>query len=368
MTQRILATRYIKVDPLNPAPAVIKAAGDILAQGGLVAFPTETVYGLGANALDGRAVVRIFKAKGRPSDNPMIVHVAGLDQVGDLVESLPAPAYSLMQAFWPGPLTLVLPAGRVIPPEVTAGLPSVAIRMPDHAVALALIKAAGLPVAAPSANLSGRPSPTTAAHVRQDLNGRIDMILDGGPTGVGVESTVLDLTGPVPTILRPGGVTLEALQGILTGVMVDPAVLSALPADRPRSPGMKYTHYAPKAPLLLVEGEPQAIAAKIREISSEYRSKGQRVGILAYADSEDYAGSGQVVLAGYRKRPETVAAGLYAALRRFNDLEVDFILAEGLPESGVGLAVMNRLRKAAGGRSLHAASENNGSPKEKHDE
>lgn len=353
MTRKILVTKHIKVDPFHPDPELIQAAGDILAQGGLVAFPTETVYGLGANALDGRAVMRIFEAKGRPSDNPMIVHVANIDQVKDLVESLPAPAQVLMQAFWPGPLTLVLPAGRLVPPEVTAGLPSVAIRMPGHAVALALIRAAGAPLAAPSANLSGRPSPTTANHVIQDLDGRIDLVLDGGPAGVGVESTVLDLTGQVPVILRPGGVTLEALRGILGDVMVDPAVLNNLPAARPRSPGMKYTHYAPRAPLLLVEGAPQAVAAKIREIAAQYRFRGKQVGILTYTDSEDYAGLGQVVLAGQRDKPETVAAGLYAALRRFNDMKVDFILAEGLPENGVGLAVMNRLRRAAGGRIMH---------------
>lgn len=352
MTQEIPATKLYKVDPFNPDPQVIRAAGDILARGGLVAFPTETVYGLGANALDGGAVKRIFEAKGRPSDNPVIVHVSGLEQAESLVENFPDTAKELVQAFWPGPLTLILPAGGAVPPEVTAGLPSVAVRMPGHAVALALIRSAGVPVAAPSANISGRPSPTIAAHVMQDLNGRIDLILDGGPAGVGVESTVLDLTGPVPTILRPGGITPEALRKIIGKVTVDPAAVNGLPVERPRSPGMKYTHYAPRAPLLLVEGEPGAITAKIRNIASEYRSQGKRVGILAYADSEDYTGSGQVVLAGYRNKPETVAAGLYAALRRFNDLEVDFILAEGMPETGVGLAVMNRLRKAAGGRIM----------------
>lgn len=362
MTQKILATKHIKVDPFNPDAKVIQEAGDILARGGLVAFPTETVYGLGANALDGRAVLRIFEAKGRPSDNPMIVHVADLSQVDDLVENLPAPAQNLIQAFWPGPLTLVLPVSRAVPPEVTAGLPSVAVRMPGHAVALALIKAAGVPLAAPSANLSGRPSPTTAAHVIQDLDGRIDLILDGGPSGVGVESTVLDLTGRVPVILRPGGVTLEVLQVILGEVTVDPAVLNSQPVDRPRSPGMKYTHYAPSAPLMLVEGEPQSVAAKIREIAAEYRSRGQRVGILTYTDSENYAGAGQVVLAGQRNKPETAAAGLYAALRRFNDMNVDFILAEGLPENGVGLAVMNRLRRAAGGRILRVAPRDSRQP------
>lgn len=347
------ATRYIKVDPVHPEAKAVEEAGRILRRGGLVAFPTETVYGLGANALDGPAVARIFEAKGRPSDNPLIVHVADQGDVNSLTERVPDTAKALMEAFWPGPLTLVLPVGKAIPAEVTAGLRTVAVRMPGHPVALALIKAAGVPIAAPSANLSGRPSPTTAEHVLQDLNGRIEAVLDGGPAGLGVESTVLDLTSSVPMVLRPGGVTPEDLREILGAVEVDPATAAGFPGgDRPRSPGMKYAHYAPRAPLLLVEGRPEAVAAKILELAGEQRVMGRRVGILSYSDSIDFSSVGEVVLAGEREKPETVAAELYAALRRFNDLEVDLILAEGLEERGVGLAVMNRLRKAAGGRIL----------------
>jgi len=353
MPEKNIATRYIKINPEQPEAEAIEEAGLILREGGLVAFPTETVYGLGANALDGRAVARIFEAKGRPSDNPLIVHVADGGDLNFLTEQVPDSARALMEAFWPGPLTLVLPVGKAIPEEVTAGLQTVAVRMPDHPVALALIRAAGLPVAAPSANLSGRPSPTTAEHVLQDLSGRIEVVLDGGPAGVGVESTVLDLTAPVPVVLRPGGVTLENLRDILGEVEVDPAVAAGFPeGDSPRSPGMKYIHYAPRAPLLLVEGSPEAVAAKIIELAGEQKAAGKRVGILSYADSDDFTSVGEVILAGRRELPETVAAELYAALRQFNEMNVDLILAEGMGESGVGLAVMNRLRRAAGGRIL----------------
>ncbi len=337
-----LSTRYIKVNPACPETDVILEAGRILSRGGLVAFPTETVYGLGANALDGRAVARIFEAKGRPADNPLIVHVACREEVKHLAQNIPPAAEILMDAFWPGPLTLVLPAGPAVPPETTAGLDTLAVRMPRHPVALALIRAAGVPLAAPSANLSGRPSPTTAEHVLQDLNGRIEAVLDGGPAGVGLESTVLDLTGSVPVILRPGGVTPEELRELLGEVEVDPAF-----TDRPRSPGMKYTHYAPEAPLLLIEGEPGAVAARLMELAREQKALGRRVGILSCSGNRDYASVGEVVLAGRREDPGTVATGLYAALRRFNELGVDLILAEGLEDSGIGLAVMNRLRKAA---------------------
>lgn len=347
MKEKKSATRCIKVDPRRPETDAVLEAGRILNRGGLVAFPTETVYGLGANALDGRAVARIFAAKGRPADNPLIVHVAGREEVKHLAQSIPPAAEILMEVFWPGPLTLVLPAGPAVPPETTAGLQTLAVRMPAHPVALALIRAAGTPLAAPSANLSGRPSPTTAEHVLQDLGGRIEAVLDGGPAGVGVESTVLDLTAPVPLILRPGGVTPEELREVLGEVEVEAAI-----GDRPRSPGMKYVHYAPRAPLYLVEGEPGAVAARLRELALEQKALGKRVGILSCSGPGDYAGLGEVVEAGRRENPETVAAGLYAALRRFNELDVDLILAEGLEDSGMGLAVMNRLRKAADSRII----------------
>ncbi|BAF61009.1 putative translation factor [Pelotomaculum thermopropionicum SI] len=359
MPDKKIDTRYIKVNPAHPEAEAVREAGLILRGGGLVAFPTETVYGLGANALDGKAVARIFEAKGRPSDNPLIVHVAAAEEVGALVRGISDRARLLMEIFWPGPLTLVLPAGKAVPAGVTAGLDTVAVRMPDHPVAAALIRAAGVPVAAPSANISGRPSPTTAEHVLQDLNGRIEAILDGGPAGLGVESTVLDVTVPVPLILRPGGVTPEELREVLGTVEVDPSAAAGLgkAAGRYRSPGMKYIHYAPRAPLVLIEGRPDAVAAKIRELAGEQQAAGRRVGILTYADSGDFSSAGVVVLAGQRGKPETVAAGLYAALRRFDELGVDLILAEGVEEGGVGLAVMNRLRKAAGGRILRVTEQ-----------
>jgi L-threonylcarbamoyladenylate synthase len=346
-------TRYIKVDPVHPDEGAINEAGLILRSGGLVAFPTETVYGLGADATNGRAVARIFQAKGRPPDNPIIVHVASRSQLRSLAADIPGKAVLLMGAFWPGPLTLILPVAREVPSEVTAGLPTVAVRMPDHPVALAFIKAAGVPVAAPSANLSGRPSPTRAEHVMQDLDGRIEAVLDGGPAGIGVESTVLDLTSHIPAILRPGGITLEELEACLGEVDVDPdAAAGFYDGESPRSPGMKYIHYAPRAPLLLVTGSPAAVARKIRELALEEKSCGRRAGILTYSDSSDFSAVGEVVVAGRRDRPETVAAALYSALRRFNELGVDIILAEGLEGKGVGLAVMNRLKKAAGGRII----------------
>jgi len=353
LKKKVVATRYIKVDPVNPEPEAVQEAARILRRGGLVAFPTETVYGLGANALDGRAVAGIFTAKGRPRDNPLIVHVASMEQVTSLVENIPPAAGALMEAFWPGPLTLVLPVGKALPEEVTAGLATVAVRMPAHPAALALIGAVGAPVAAPSANISGRPSPTTAEHVLQDLCGRIEAVLDGGPAGVGVESTVLDITTSVPLILRPGGITPEELRKTLGAVAVDPIAANGLPGgEEPRSPGMKYAHYAPRAPLFLVEGRPETVTAKIKELALERRAAGKRVGILAYGGSGDFSSFGVVVKTGSRDRPETVAAGLYAALRRFDELDVDLILAGGLDEGGVGLAVMNRLRKAAGGRII----------------
>ncbi|MDD3653248.1 MAG: L-threonylcarbamoyladenylate synthase [Desulfotomaculaceae bacterium] len=353
-TNKGIATKYIKVNLVNPEAELLEAGGLILRQGGLVAFPTETVYGLGANALDGRAVKGIFQAKGRPADNPLIVHVASREAIGGLVKEAPGVAKELMDAFWPGPLTIILPVGKGVPAEVTAGLDTVALRMPRHPVALGLIHAAGVPVAAPSANTSGRPSPTTAQHVLNDLEGQIDMVLDGGPAGVGVESTVLDLTLPEPTVLRPGGITPEELCLVLGTVNVDPQALYANKGEgRPRSPGMKYTHYAPRAQLLIVEGRAEAVALKIKELASEYRDRGRRVGILSYEDSADFTNTGEVILVGRRSQPETVAAKLFAALRLFDETDVELILAEGIDDRGVGLAVMNRLRKAAGGRIIH---------------
>ncbi len=338
---RGMKTCCIKVARVNPDKDAIARAAMVLCRGGLVAFPTETVYGLGAAAANTRAVARIFAVKGRPPDNPLIMHISSRSQLRALVKDITVEAELLMDNFWPGPLTIILPAAAGVPDIVTGGLTTVAVRMPDHPVALALIEAAGVPVAAPSANLSGQPSPTQAAHVLQDFDGRIEAILDGGPTGVGVESTVLDLTTQAPTVLRPGGITLEELSGCLGGVHINIADGAA-----------KYAHYAPHAPLCLVSGSGPAVASKIRQLAEAEKRNGRRVGILTYADSEDFSSAGEVVFVGCKGSPETVAAGLYSALRRFNELAVDIILVEGLEEKGIGLTVMNRLKKAAGGRLI----------------
>ncbi len=342
-------TMYWKVDAKWPDLQIIRRAGFTLLRGGLVAFPTETVYGLGANAMDGEAVSCIFAAKGRPVDNPLIVHLEDMHKVDTVAAGISPLATALMQKFWPGPLTLVLPGTGVLPGEVTAGLDTVAVRVPNHAVALGLIKAAGVPVAAPSANTSGSPSPTTAGHVLADLDGKIDAVLDGGPAGVGVESTVLDVTGKIPVILRPGGVTPSQIKAIAGAVELDPAVMVSTvhEADRPRSPGMKYRHYAPGAPLVLVEGDEDKTGGMLAEIATDYAHSGRRVGVLAVTEDINLNGNVQLLKLGCKSDPGTLAANLYSALRDFDRRGVDVIVAEGISTQGLGLAVMNRLRRAA---------------------
>ncbi|KKM10813.1 tRNA threonylcarbamoyladenosine biosynthesis protein [Clostridiales bacterium PH28_bin88] len=354
-------TLYLKVDSHHPEEGPVRQAARILKEGGLVAFPTETVYGLGANALDPQAVARIFHAKGRPADNPLIVHVASPAEVEDLVVSVPPKGERLMRHFWPGPLTLVLPRKPVVPDVVTAGLDTVAVRMPDHPVALALIRAAGVPVAAPSANLSGRPSPTTARHVLQDLGGMIDAIVDGGRSSVGVESTVLDLTTPSPMVLRPGGVTLEQLSDLLgEKVELDPAIAAeADPNLAPRAPGMKYTHYSPRAEVVIVAGEVAAVREKIIQLVAEYQAAEKRVAVLASQETLGfYLGSPHqpehLAVLGVRADLSSVASHLYGALRSCDEAGADVALVEAFPSQGLGLAVMNRLYKAAGYRIIEA--------------
>lgn len=352
-----MRTRYLKIDPLVPELHKIRLAARILARGGVVAFPTETVYGLGANALDGRAVRRIFRAKGRPADNPLIVHIASFQDVQELVAYLPPRATLLMQHFWPGPLTLIMPRSDIIPDEVTAGLDTVGIRMPSHPVAQALIRVARLPIAAPSANTSGRPSPTTGQHVLRDLRGKIDAVVDGGPSTVGVESTVLDLTSPVPTILRPGGVTYEDLQAVLGEVAIDPAV-KGQQVEHPRAPGMKYKHYAPAGEVFLVTGDLDRVVARVRSLVATWQSRGRRVAVLATSETApayqaaprpDY-----LEVLGSRRQPATIAANLFSALRNCDRHHADIILAETFTEEGIGLAIMNRLRKSAANRIIRA--------------
>lgn len=346
-----METRILK--SAGPSDESLAEAARILRDGGLVAFPTETVYGLGANALDGRAVEGIFHAKGRPADNPLIVHISDINQVYDLASDITVQAKRVMEAFWPGPLTIVLPRRPGIPDVVTAGLDTVAVRMPDHPAALALIRAAGVPVAAPSANRSGRPSPTTADHVLEDLAGAIDAVLDAGPCRVGLESTVLDLTNEPPVILRPGGVTREELEGVLGHVEATAAhEAEAAPggSGAPRSPGMKYTHYAPKAPMIVVNVADQAVMQRrIAEKTADYQQEGKKVGILGTDETASHYKADEVISLGSRQDMTTVSHSIYRALRKMDRREVDVIICEGFPAEGLGVAVMNRLIKAAGG-------------------
>lgn len=348
--QSVKTEIYHALDPAA-AKAGIARAAVILKAGGVVAFPTETVYGLGANALDPAAVRKIFAAKGRPADNPLIVHLAEAAQMDALAQNIPAEARLLAEKFWPGPLTLVLEKKPCVPAETTGGLESVALRVPAHPAALALLQAAGLPVAAPSANLSGRPSPTTARHVLQDMSGRIDAVLDGGPCGVGVESTVLDIRGGRPLLLRPGGVTPEEIEQVL-GRPCPVAAWLEESSEAPPSPGLKYVHYAPQAPLWLIRGLPEAVLRKMKEMQAQFHSQGKAVGLLLSAQHAGEFAKGRIEVLGNRHEPAVLAANLYSALRRFDESGVDVILAEGYAEEGLGLALMNRMGKAAGPRVL----------------
>lgn len=343
-------TLLLKVNPQKPEHAKVKAAAEIIKNGGLVAFPTETVYGLGADALNPKAVLALFEAKKRPLDNPPIIHVAKSNDVYKLAKSVPEAAELLMRHFWPGPLTLVLERSPEVPDVTVAGLDTVAVRMPKHEVALALIRESGVPIAAPSANLAGKPSPTTAQHVLDDLDGRIDAILDGGATCVGLESTVLDLSVSPPQVLRPGGVTFEALHEILWKVELHPFVAAEKETaiGAARSPGMRHKHYAPKAKLILVEGSIEGVVEKIRELIDESKREGSQVGVLATDETASKYTADAVKSLGSRFNLDAVAQNLFKLLREFDAENIDVILAEGVPPEGVGLAVMNRLRKASG--------------------
>lgn len=344
-------TIYIKVDAQNPDPQLIAQVAEIIRRGGTVAFPTETVYGLGANALDDRAVSGIFQAKGRPADNPLIVHIAEPAMVEELAADVTAPARRAMEVFWPGPLTVVLPKQPVVPEVVTGGLATVAIRMPDHPVALALIRAAGLPVAAPSANVSGRPSPTTAAHVLEDLEGRIDAIIDAGPCRVGVESTVLDLSAEPPTVLRPGGVTREDLESVLGHVAETSG--GSENGEKPRSPGTKYTHYAPYAQMVVINIPDLAVMRqRVAKMAELLQWEEQRVGILATDETASLYEADEIISLGGREDLTAVSRNIYGALRHMDQKDVDVIICEGFPVHGMGAAVMNRLTKAAGGNMI----------------
>lgn len=327
---------------------LIEAAA-ILKKGGLVAFPTETVYGLGADALNEEAARKIYAAKGRPSDNPLIAHIAKKEDIEPLVREIPEAGKKLMDAFWPGPLTLIFPKSGRVPKGTTGGLDTVAVRMPSDPVARRLIELAGTPVAAPSANTSGRPSPTTAEHVRQDMDGRIEMIVDGGPVGIGVESTIVDVTGEIPMVLRPGAITMEMLKKCVGAVEIDPAILGPVSQDfKPKAPGMKYRHYAPKADLTIVSGETEDVVRAISRMAAERESEGLSVGIICTDETRALYPRGVVRSMGVRARQETIAHNLYAVLREFDDLNADVIYSESFEGGELSQAIMNRLCKAAG--------------------
>ena len=348
-----MITRVLKVSDTDPFTKedlrAIGAAAEVICHGGLVGFRTETVYGLGGNALDASASARIYAAKGRPSDNPLIAHVCDMAMVEEITEEIPETGKKLAETFWPGPMTLIFKKNDRVPLETTGGLQTVAVRMPSDRQAAELIRMAGVPIAAPSANTSGRPSPTRAEHVYQDLNGKIEMILDGGQTGIGLESTIVDVTGEVPMLLRPGAITMEMLREAVGEVDIDPAITGPMnPAVHPKAPGMKYRHYAPKAPLTIVEGPQDRVVEKIRSLTAQKESAGGKVGIIATDESAAAYDRGIVKSIGTRTEEITISMHLYGILRDFDDLGVDVIYSEAFDTPRMGQAIMNRLIKAAG--------------------
>ncbi len=345
-----MLTEVIKIDPLNPNPSIIKYVAEIIVKGGLVAFPTETVYGLGADVFNSSAVRKIFEVKGRPIDNPLIVHVSNLEQLERVAYDLPDKALKLIDYFWPGPLTLIFKRKDEVPPEVSAYLPTIAVRMPANPIALSLISESKTPIAAPSANISSKPSPTSAEHVIKDLYGKIDVIVDGGETLYGVESTILNIQSDPPKLLRPGAIPLEEIEKVVGRVDVSEAALAEKPYQLiAEAPGMKYRHYAPRAPMFLVEGEMDRVVAKIIELARKDMLNGLKVGVLATKETcKLYPESLNVIVLGSISEPYTIAHNLFKSLRMMDDLNVDKIYAEGLPMKGILFAVQNRLRKASG--------------------
>ncbi|WP_418418718.1 L-threonylcarbamoyladenylate synthase [Blautia sp.] len=352
-----MRAEIVSMDAEHLDKEAIKKAGEILKNGGLVAFPTETVYGLGGNALDPKASMKIYAAKGRPSDNPLIVHIADIEKLKEVTTEIPEGARILAEKYWPGPLTMILPKADIVPKETTGGLDSVAVRFPSDVIAQELIKAAGGFVAAPSANTSGRPSPTMAEHVEEDLGDAIDMILDGGQVGIGLESTIVDFTEKIPVVLRPGYISLEMLQETLGEVKMDKGLLITDSSVRPKAPGMKYRHYAPEADLSIVEGETEKVIAYINSRASEVEEQGKTVGIIATDETADLYKAGVVRSIGSRAEEETIAHHLYEVLRDFDGDGVSAIFSEAFYTPKMGQAIMNRLLKAAGHKIIKVQEE-----------
>ena len=337
-----------KIDRNQIDQVIMEEAGSILKNGGLVAFPTETVYGLGANALDEEAAKKTYAAKGRPSDNPLIVHIARLEDLGAIVESVPLIVDEIAAHFWPGPLTMIFNKNEKVPLGTTGGLETVAVRMPDDEIARELILAGGGYVSAPRANTSGRPSPTTAQHVAEDLTGRVDMIVDGGAVEIGVESTILDVTVEPPMILRPGAITKEMFEEVIGEVTVDRTLIRPDSKQVPKAPGMKYRHYAPKADLTIIEGPLEKVVKEINKRAKEKSEAGYKVGVIGTEETVADYKSGDVKCIGTRADESTIAANLFRILREFDDDQVDYIYSESFDTAGIGSAIMNRLLKAAG--------------------
>ncbi len=343
-----------KVDPGNIDADVMEQAGKLIAEGELVAFPTETVYGLGGDALDPDASRKIYAAKGRPSDNPLIVHIAEFDDMKRVAREVPEQAKKLADAFWPGPLTMIVWKSDAVPEATTGGMQTVAVRMPNHPVALELIRRSGCLIAAPSANTSGRPSPTEAQHVAEDLSGKIAMILDGGPVGIGIESTIIDLTEEKPMILRPGYITPEMLSEVLQEeVVIDPGIIAADDTRKPKAPGMKYKHYAPKAEMIIVDGAQDAVIHKINELTAAKRAEGKKVAVIATDETKDRYDAQVILSMGKRADEDAIAQHLYKILRECDELDVGEIYSECFQTPRIGQAIMNRLLKAAGHTVIH---------------
>lgn len=347
-----MKTQIVQVDERHINKELIQQAGNIIKAGGLVAFPTETVYGLGGNALSSEASGKIYAAKGRPSDNPLIVHICRIEDLQPIVKEIPEAAQKLADAFWPGPLTMIFNKTKLVPYETTGGLDTVAVRMPSHPVALAFIEAAGGYVAAPSANLSGRPSPTLAKYVAEDMTGRIDMILDGGDVELGLESTIVDMTAKEPIILRPGYITREMLGNLLPLVNEDSTIMSDESGQAPKAPGMKYRHYAPRAELTIINGETSRVIEYINGELCRLKKEGHKTGVIAADDTIDKYHADIRKTIGKRNDEIGIARELYRVLREFDDEKTTVIFSEAFDTAGVGRAVMNRLLKAAGHKIL----------------